>query len=259
MNFSSRQVVLTGKSASSFYYYQTRAYNGDGPNGGWGAWSPTATLSAPPVFTTINIPSEGYIGQAYTGTVTATNTTSYVVNSIYGNKLPPGLSINNSGNISGTPLLTGPYTFMIDAIGPGGTITTSAQYITIGATGPWVRVAATNKAITAASLTALGVATVTASAHGITEYNQPITISGLTSTSSALNGRWNVIAFDTNTVTFLAPPTAVFSGAASGTLSTVYKRGVIKVKLSSGWQQGQLRVYDSNYTASDGKHWKPIF
>lgn len=228
LTMPSRSITLTGRSATSFYYYQTRAYNSEG----WGPWSATTTLSAPPVITSVNIPSEGYIGEPYVGSVSATNATSYAVSSSYGNGLPPGLAISNSGVIAGTPLLTGPYTFMINVTGPGGTVTTAAQYITIGATGPWVRVAATNKTITAASLTALGVATVTAATHGITQYNQPITISGLTSTSAALNGRWNVIAFDTNTVTFLAPPTAVFSGTASGTLSTVYKRGAIKIK---GW------------------------
>jgi hypothetical protein len=88
------------------------------------------TLPAAPVFTNISVP-DGIVGSAYSGNVTASNTTSY---SVISGSLPGGISLNGSnGNLSGTPTTAGTFTFNIRATGAGGTADTGNIIVSIAA------------------------------------------------------------------------------------------------------------------------------
>jgi hypothetical protein len=88
------------------------------------------TLPSAPVFTNISVP-DGIVGSAYSGNVTASNTTSY---SVISGSLPGGISLNGSnGNLSGTPTTAGTFTFNIRATGAGGTADTGNIIVSIAA------------------------------------------------------------------------------------------------------------------------------
>jgi hypothetical protein len=88
-----------------------------------------ATLPPAPNFTSTNIPNTATVGVAYSGSVSASNTTSYSVSS---GALPTGITLNSStGAITGTPTTVQTATFRIRATGPGGTATTSERTITV--------------------------------------------------------------------------------------------------------------------------------
>jgi hypothetical protein len=93
------------------------------------------TLALAPSFTNISVP-DGIVGSAYSGNVTASNTTSY---SVISGSLPGGISLNGSnGNLSGTPTTAGTFTFNIRATGPSGTADTGNIIVQIssGVTAP---------------------------------------------------------------------------------------------------------------------------
>ena len=126
--------TVSGLTPSSTYYYQTRAVNSEGN----GPWSPTTIAYPKPIFVTVNVPAQGFIGQSYSGSVTASTTTSFTRDS---GTLPPGASLSTSGTLSGSPTTAGIYSFVIAANGPGGKTLTSTQTVLIGPSGPLVKTA----------------------------------------------------------------------------------------------------------------------
>jgi len=64
--------------------------------------------------TTTTLPN-GTVNTAYSQTLTSTGGTGTVTWSLDSGSLPPGLSLNSSGTISGTPTTAGTYTFMVEA------------------------------------------------------------------------------------------------------------------------------------------------
>ena len=262
--------AISGLGATTFYYYQTRAVNSEGN----GPWSDSVTVYVPPIIQNedgtgriTTIPTLGYPGQTYTGSVLATNVNSTSGYSVTTGSLPPGSTLNTTtGSLSGSPTIVGSYPFKITATGPGGTDVTSTQTINIGASGPWVyNSTPTTKSISTVAVETGGVtATVaTTSTHGITEFGQPIVISGLTGDHAFLNGTWTVVSIpSTSSVRFVIPSHSVFtatSAIGTGVLSYYYQRTVSKVRVNGAWVQGFMRVYDSSFTDSTGSHWRPIF
>jgi hypothetical protein len=103
------------------------------------------------------------------------------------------------------------------------------------------------------------IAALTTGTHGITEANQPITISGITGTYASLNGDTSVYGIPSSTsLTILVPTSVTGSGSVTGTLKKYYSRGVPKVYNGTSWVNAFMRVYDPSYTDAAGSHWRPL-
>jgi hypothetical protein len=100
-------------------------------------------LPPAPVFSDTTITSNWFVGQNYNTatdrTVAASDTTSYsiVASSPSINTFPSWLSINSSGQLSGTPTASGTYTFRISADGDGGTTASGNISITVQVALSW--------------------------------------------------------------------------------------------------------------------------
>lgn len=242
---------ISGLNATTSYQYQTRATSTEGDS----AWSPTATASPLPAFTSVGLagnittlPDTGTFSVAYTGTVAATNATSIAVQT---GSLPPGLTTSSatvSGTttltISGTPTAPGVFPVTFRATGPGGTADSGTQYFTIGAAGPWVYsdddptgIDVTNVSV-AAFNEFYNLATLTTGTHGITEKNQPITISEIEGTYSLLNVDTWVYSIPNSTSLTILVPLAFPTGSeeVTATIKKYYSRAELKVFLG-GWNE----------------------
>jgi hypothetical protein len=259
---------ITSLDRAKTYYFQTRAVNSEG------ASVPSATRTAfpSPVFQNVQqpqglittIPPLGSPTKSYTGKVTATGVNPTNPYSISSGSLPNGIQLNAaSGQIYGTPTLAGSYDFQITAAGPGGSIESEPQNVLVSAAGPWLKKAPVDKAITEATVTISGTvatATIKAVAHGITYYNQPIVISGITGDFDFLNGTFSVITRTTDTVSFIVNSDIQWpTDTVTGTLRYEYMPTIVKVRQADKWLQAYIRVYDTSYTATDGTHWRPTF
>ena len=121
-------------SSSTYVASQTFTYQAVGPCATSVAGTITLNVATPPapVITSSNMAS-GTGGQAFTFNVTASNApTSFAASG-----LPTGLSINTmTGAITGTPSVSGMFTAMVTATGPGGTSATQSLAINIGLATP---------------------------------------------------------------------------------------------------------------------------
>ena len=218
---------------------------------GFGPDSAAVVSYAAPRITNLNIPNQGTVGKPYSGTMSGNNVSSY---SVATGSLPPGLSIVG-GTITGAPTLPGIYTFTLRATRTGvSSVDSASQTIQVLAGGPWIAtpdgVPVYSGTITNVAVNNNVAAISTGANHGISELNQPITISGLTGAHAALNGSWFVQSWPTaNTLTFntvgvpnISPATAL----GSGTFQSLYKRSSLKVYIAgTGWVQGWMRYYDA--------------
>ncbi len=66
-----------------------------------------------PIINTPGALSDGYVGQAYSKTISALRTSGGTTYSVTGGFLPPGLSFSPAGLLSGTPTTTGSYSFIV--------------------------------------------------------------------------------------------------------------------------------------------------
>lgn len=66
-----------------------------------------------PIINTPGPLADGYVGQAYSKTLSALRTTGGTTYSVTGGALPPGLSLSPAGLLTGTPTTTGSYGFTI--------------------------------------------------------------------------------------------------------------------------------------------------
>jgi hypothetical protein len=69
--------------------------------------------TAGPIINTPSALPDGFVGQAYSQAITALRTTGSTSYSVTGGTLPPGLSLNGAGVLSGTPTTVGSYSFTI--------------------------------------------------------------------------------------------------------------------------------------------------
>lgn len=102
-------------------------------------------------------------------------------------------------------------------------------------------------------------ATLTTAAHGITEKNQPITISGISGTYSTLNGAQTIYSVPSSTSLGILVPTSVTgSGSVTGILERYYSRSVPQVYDGTQWVPAFMRIYDPTYTDAAGTNWRPL-
>ena len=66
-----------------------------------------------PIINTPGPLSDGYVGQAYSKTFASLRTTGGTIWSVSGGTLPPGLTLNPAGLLSGSPTATGSYSFTL--------------------------------------------------------------------------------------------------------------------------------------------------
>jgi len=82
--------------------------------------SSTVVVTPPPSIATTSL-SDGTVGIAYSATLAATGGAGTLIWSLAtGSSLPAGLSLSNSGAISGTPTLPGPSTFTVEVTDSSG-------------------------------------------------------------------------------------------------------------------------------------------
>ncbi len=83
---------------------------------------PVATISNYQlIVTTQSLPS-ATVGSPYSATLTATGGLPPYTWSIISGSLPPGLSLDTSGNITGTPTTPGTYNFTVQVVDPIGNV-----------------------------------------------------------------------------------------------------------------------------------------
>ena len=230
----------SGLGNTTDYYYRVYAFNADY------ALVSTASLSyAPPMFTSITLP-QAITGKSYTGSITGNNVSTYTISS---GSLPTGLSLSGA-SIVGTPTVPGTYTFVIRATRTGISYVDSAtQTIQVLSGGPWVRLSSPfiSQGIAYVALTN-NVATITTLVnHGITELNQPITITNLTGAHALFNGNWVVTSFDAGTVSFALTGSDIAQTTPIGTspsLLASWKRSSLKVYVGGQWVSAYSRVWN---------------
>ncbi len=106
---------ITGLTAGTAYTFRVAAQNAAG-TGPVSASSAAATPNAQPTLT-FAAPPDGYLGVAYSTQLAATGGTSPFVWSVTSGTLAPGLTLNpSSGLLSGTPTVSGSYTFTIAVV-----------------------------------------------------------------------------------------------------------------------------------------------
>lgn len=234
----------SGFNTDTDYTTYAYAHNSEG----FSPASSSTVMYAAPRFTGFSFP-QGITGKAYSGTISGNNVSSY---SVATGSLPPGLSISGS-SIVGTPTTPGTYTFTLRATRAGvSTVDSTSQSIQIVAGGPWVKLSSAwlNKTVSNVSVTS-NVATITTSAaHGITQLNQPITISGVTG-QTWLNADWIVTSIPTTTTFTVAVVRAnLASTAISGSVTSVWKRSEVRIITVGGASPSYIQGYMLRNTGS---------
>jgi hypothetical protein len=84
--------------------------------------APVATISNYPLVVTTNSLPGATVGTPYSATLTASGGLPPYTWSIISGSLPPGLSMDSSGNITGTPTTAGTYNFTAQVVDPIGNV-----------------------------------------------------------------------------------------------------------------------------------------
>jgi hypothetical protein len=127
LSFNTSNGVISGTPTTDGYYaFTVRAY----ANGGTiDAGLAISVIPPVPVFSDGSVNSSARVGIAYSDGVSASDATSYAVNS---GSLPTGLSLNSSnGAITGTPSAPGTFSFVIRASNSTGGVNTGTLTITV--------------------------------------------------------------------------------------------------------------------------------
>lgn len=244
-SFSSDQYspwTWTGANYGTDYYVTAQAHSSEG----FGPESSGTWMYAAPYINSISLPATGVVGKPYSGSITGTQVSSY---SVASGTFPPGLSFSGS-SVVGTPTLPGIYNFTIRATRDGvSSVDSGPQTIQILAGGPWINLGPTpwtTNTISNVSVNNNVVTVTTGTNHGLSELNQPITISGVTGAQDWLNGNWVVTAWTNNTLSFAATRANLSSTSVSGNLSVTWKRTSIFVRVDGQWKQAYMRRYNVN-------------
>jgi hypothetical protein len=142
---TSGSVLDSGAPVGSRQYWVRSQRSGVGNS----AWVPSGgvtgtRLSAAPVFSDTTVTGTWIVGQNYSTaadrTVQASDATSYsiITASPNVNVFPSWLSINSSGQLSGTPTASGTYTFRVSASNDAGTATSSNITIIVNPALSWI-------------------------------------------------------------------------------------------------------------------------
>lgn len=92
---------------------------------------PVATVSNYPlIVTTASLP-DATVGTPYNATLTATGGLAPYTWSVISGALPPGLSLDSAGNITGTPTAAGTFNFTVQVIDPIGNVGSVAIGVSI--------------------------------------------------------------------------------------------------------------------------------
>ncbi len=131
LSLSSSGTINGTPTVAGTFNFTIQAVNGCGTNTQFFSISVTATC-VPPTITSSSPLPDGLVGTLYSTTLTATGTAP-IAFSLASGTLPPGLSINSSGTISGTPTVAGTFNFTIQALNACGN-NTQLFSITVTAT-----------------------------------------------------------------------------------------------------------------------------
>ena len=125
---------ITSLSAGTTYYYRVCAQSVAG-NGCGIVKSFTTPALGTPYFTADTPDDTGVAGTPYPpySFAASSSPSSAITFGVGSGALPPGLTLDDSGLLSGTPSASGTYTFTVSATNGNGTTSTSAITITIGA------------------------------------------------------------------------------------------------------------------------------
>ncbi|MBL8515241.1 MAG: putative Ig domain-containing protein, partial [Betaproteobacteria bacterium] len=191
-------------SSTTYAASQTFTLQAVGPCASSGTIMVTLNVNTPPapVITSSNMAS-GTGGQAFSFNVTASNApTSFAASG-----LPTGLSINTmTGAITGTPTVSGMFTAMVTATGPGGTSSAQSLSINIGLATP---------AITS---------TLTANATSGSPFTYNITASNLPASYNA-TGLPTGLMINTMTGAITGTPVVAMAGTVPVTISATNANG----------------------------------
>jgi len=92
---------------------------------------PAACASSGGLAVTSPVVATAAVGVAYSSSLTATGGSAPYIFSIASGGLPPGLTLNSMGAITGTPTTTGPYSFTAQVMDSAGNLASSSCTITI--------------------------------------------------------------------------------------------------------------------------------
>jgi len=135
-SFTVPKSVSTGSTTVSIYEANSTPFKGNSTNSSFpndvtasASFDVTSAVS-PLEVTTTSLPS-GTVGTAYSATLSASGGTPPYTWSVSAGSVPPGLSLLQSGTISGTPTTSGTFSFTVKVTDSTGTSATADLSITI--------------------------------------------------------------------------------------------------------------------------------
>ena len=227
-------VVSGTPSADGTFTFRMRATN----SADYDTKEFTITVVAPPDITTASLP-DGTVGTSYSQPLAATGSAP-ITWSLDGGSLPPGLNIYGSGTISGTPLVSGTFAFVVRATNAAGSQTAALSIDIVPAPVPPTITTASLPSGTEGvpytrQLTATGDETIVWSVDsGSLPSGLSMSSEGLISGTPTVYGTFtftaratNAVAYDTKALDLViapapVPPTITTSSLLSGTVGTIY-------------------------------------
>lgn len=247
LNASGTSLTYTA-SATTYAASQTFSVQAVGPCANSAPATITLNVATPPApVITSAASTTGTGGQAFSFNVTASNApTSFAATG-----LPTGLSINTTtGAITGTPTVSGAFTAMVTATGPGGTSAAQALSINIGLATPVITSALTASGTSGAAFTYTITANNLPASFNATGLPTGLNINTTTGVISgtpvvAVGGPVNITISATNTAgtdtetlvltISLSAPTITSAATASGTVGSPFTFSITATDFPSSY------------------------